>query len=194
MRIIVLNDMAHIPHFLSLIKAHKLLWAIMVSSNIDLVQNSNLSYQESKEGNFKSFNIRELCLSDEDCFLQTVITYDSSTQYLMIKLISRKEDYFSNVEKYFGSENLYVVSKSPIPSNNLPNKSTHYYTIEYPDFEIPMTINVSNYGTLPDNGKLTTINMFIPNSGKIKAIKDVNSDSLIRVIPMNPLDPNYRDN
>ncbi|MDN5215007.1 hypothetical protein QQ020_23200 [Fulvivirgaceae bacterium BMA12] len=186
--------MKNIPHFLSLLKAHKLLWAIMVSSNLDLVQNSNLPYQESKEGNFKSYKIRELCLSDEDCFLQTAITYDSSTQYLMIKLISRKEDYFSNVEKYFGSENLYSVSKSPITSNNLSDKSNNYYTIEYPDFEIPMTANVSYYGTLPNNGKLTTINIFIPKSGKIKLMKDVNTDSLIRVIPINPLDPNYRDN
>ena len=170
-----------------MLKAHKLLWAIIVSGNIDLVRNENLPYQIFEEGHLKSYRIREICLSDQDCFLQTVVSEDNVIECLVIKFYTKKMDYFENIKEYFGEENIYKLPFSAHTLKDIVDKPSHYYLIEFPNFEVPMTICVKHLGTNPYTGKICDVKIYIPKSGKFESIKDVDPGSRIQVIPMKPI-------
>lgn len=176
--------MNELPIFLKQLMAQKTLWAIVITGNFSEVKKSNLEYVLNTP---ISLEVNNLSLGD-GLFFESVnlsknpqdmpefdsieelneylATLDSDLQnYEKITLSFHTWDpsYYTNPERFFGTGNVSTRYEFD-PENRKFTDKIKYHVIEYPNFEAPMYISISEFMI----GKFS-ITVTIPKSGKFKS-------------------------
>ncbi|MDN5215240.1 hypothetical protein QQ020_24385 [Fulvivirgaceae bacterium BMA12] len=176
--------MSELPIFLKQLMAQKTLWAIIITGNFSEVKKSDLAYvfntPISLEVNnlslgdglfFESVNLRKNppdmpefdSIEELNEYLVTLDCDLQNYEKITLSFHTLDPSYYTDPERFFGAGN--VSSRYEFdPENRKFTDKVKYHVIEYPNFEVPMYISVSEFML----GKFS-ITATIPKSGKFKS-------------------------
>lgn len=185
--------MSEIPLFLKLVKAHKLLWAIIVSGNFALVpHSSDRKYNTSRiltNQNLGDIHIKEIIISKQ--FMNTPSLTGESREHenelyeefkIWASSIDPKEQNYEQLEisfmlenheflvdpyYWFGKEHTMITYELD-PINRVWKDKIDQIIIEYPDFEVPMQIIITETENVVAG--LCHVSVMIPKSGNIDSL------------------------